>query len=111
MTRLATVSPTGVEVGLESVTAPTLRAVGPMPFRTQITLAYGLPRAGQTRLEVFDVRGRRVRGLLSGLQSAGVHRVAWDGRDRGGQPLAAGIYFVRLFTPQGERSLRIVRVQ
>ena len=111
VTRLTSASPTGVEVGIESVAVPALRAVGPMPFRNQITLAYGLPRAGQSRLDVFDVRGRRVRSLLDGPQTAGVHRATWDGRDGEGRPMAAGIYFVRLFTPQGERSLRIVRVQ
>jgi flagellar hook assembly protein FlgD len=44
---------------------------------------------------VYDVSGRLVRRIDSGVYPAG-HRVAtWDGRDEHGRDVAPGIYFVQ----------------
>jgi flagellar hook assembly protein FlgD len=40
--------------------------------------------------------GREVDGLLAGLQNGGNHDVMWSGRNRAGEALSAGVYFVRL---------------
>lgn len=83
----------------------------PNPFRGSAALRFGLARAGEVRLELFDVGGRRVRMLAEGVRSAGSHMVPWDGRDDGGRPVGAGIYFVRLVTPVGTYRSRIVSLQ
>ncbi len=66
--------------------------------------------AAAVHLDIFDVRGRRVRRLLDGERSAGTHHLVWDGRDDRGRPLGAGLYFLELRTPAVRRSLRVVRV-
>lgn len=70
----------------------------PNPFRTLTTLDFTLGRQGDVRVEVFDVRGRRVRTLMSGMHPAGRHTLRWDGRGADGERLASGTYFVRLVT-------------
>jgi hypothetical protein len=58
-----------------------------------VTIRYDLAReAARARLEIFDVRGRRLRVLQSGRASAGSHAVVWDGAGE----LSRGIYVVRL---------------
>jgi hypothetical protein len=52
--------------------------------------------AGSARVAFYSADGRLVRTLLEGRLSAGPHRLTWDGRDQGGQPLPAGVYFVKL---------------
>jgi glucose/arabinose dehydrogenase len=96
---------------ITTLSAPELRALGPVPFRDALPLSYGLPRTGRAQIDVYDVRGRRVRRLVDSHDNAGLHRTTWDGLDDGGRPLGAGIYFVRLRTPAGERSLRVVRMR
>jgi hypothetical protein len=44
---------------------------------------------GPARAEIYDLRGRHVRGL----QATSVGELTWDGRGRGGRALAAGTYF------------------
>jgi hypothetical protein len=51
---------------------------------------------GLYAVEVFDVRGRRVRGVLDARLAAGTHEVAWDLKDSSGKRVAAGVYFVRM---------------
>jgi hypothetical protein len=91
--------------------APSLRALGPVPFRDTLPLGFALPAAGRAQIEIFDVRGRRVRQLVNVEATAGAHRATWDGNDDAGRALGAGIYFVKLRTAAGERSLRVVRVR
>jgi len=70
----------------------------PNPFNPMTMIAFNLAQAGHVRLDVHDVRGRRVRQLMSGTQAAGQHQVRWDGRDDGGREMASGTYFCRLVT-------------
>jgi hypothetical protein len=60
----------------------------PNPFRDRLNLAGAAPRA---TVEVFDVRGRRVRSLSTGTGGD----LVWDGRDATGLRLAPGAYFLR----------------
>ncbi len=69
----------------------------PNPFSASSRLSFTLPAQDRVWLEIFDVRGRRVRSLAAGKAlGAGLHTRRWDGRDEQGQALAAGVYFARL---------------
>jgi flagellar hook assembly protein FlgD len=99
--------------GAEAVT-PTALTLGqnyPNPFNPSTTIAFDLPQRGELQLEVFDVRGRVVRTLMSGVQTQGPHTVHWDGRDDNGRGVASGVYFYRLTTPSGTqtRKMHLVR--
>jgi flagellar hook assembly protein FlgD len=48
-----------------------------------------------------------VRTLHAGALSAGEHRVDWDGRDGGGAPAAAGLYFARVEAAGGAVTRRL----
>jgi hypothetical protein len=80
----------------------------PNPFHGRASLRFGLARAGAVRLELFDLAGRRVRTLADGLLPAGTHVATWDGRDRQGNAVGAGVYFVRLVTPARTFHARVV---
>jgi hypothetical protein len=54
-----------------------------------------IPFPGKVELAVYDVHGRRVRTLVDRPLARGVHRVAWDNTDTGGQAVASGMYFYR----------------
>ena len=58
---------------------------------------------------ILDLQGRVVRLLYSGTLPRGITSVAWDGQGDGGQQVGVGIYFLRLTTPLGVSTTRIVR--
>ncbi|MFH1690240.1 MAG: alpha-amylase family glycosyl hydrolase [Candidatus Eisenbacteria bacterium] len=68
----------------------------PNPFSPSTTIRYSLPTRSHVRLGVYDVAGREVGVLQDGVQAEGPHEARWEGADRSGQPLSAGMYFVRL---------------
>ena len=83
----------------------------PTPFRERMLLRLDLPAATRVRLEVFDVDGRRRAVLVQRELPAGVHQVVWDGRDAENRALPTGVYWVRLATDQGMRTVRAVRLR
>lgn len=67
----------------------------PNPASRSTRFALALPEQGQALIEAFDLTGRRVRTLISGVQPAGERQLVWDLSDDGGRRLAAGVYLVR----------------
>ena len=76
-----------------------LKANYPNPFNPETTLRYRVPENlapdAPLALEIYDVRGQRVRRLPV-ERSAGMHEVRWDGRDHTGGQVASGTYLARM---------------
>ena len=89
----------------------TLHPNYPNPFSGRTTLEYALPEGADVRLEVYDVLGRRVRVLEQGTQRAGFHQVQWDGRNSAGQPVASGLYLLRLEAMGAVKTQKITLVR
>lgn len=75
----------------------------PNPFVSRIAgrashtiIKYALPEAGAVSLRIYDMLGQTVRTLASGLQTAGIHTIIWNGRKDDGAPAATGVYLYRL---------------
>jgi hypothetical protein len=68
----------------------------PNPFVSGTTFAFALPAAGNVRLSIYDVRGRRMATPVDGPQSAGHHTLRWEGHDAAGATLSPGAYFARI---------------
>lgn len=68
----------------------------PNPFERCTSIDLSVPQESGVLLELYDVRGRRVRTLLSGVVAAGYHNLEWDGNDDRGVPAPAGLYFCQL---------------
>ncbi len=79
----------------------------PNPAMGTTTVRFTLPHAGRARLEILDLGGRRLWQAESDL-GAGAHAWRWDGHDARGGSAGAGLYFVRLVTPWGTRSERLI---
>jgi hypothetical protein len=80
----------------------------PNPVTPRTRIPFELPEAGPVTVAVYNVTGRAVAVLLDATRlEAGRHAVSWDGRTVSGQPLASGVYYIRLDGPGGERSERL----
>jgi len=56
------------------------------------TIEYNLSKSGHVTIRIFDAIGKQIETLLNTDQSAGVHRVRWNGRSSTGGPLPNGMY-------------------
>jgi hypothetical protein len=88
--------------------------VWPSPYRggpltVSFAAAGGLGGGkGAMEVDVYDLSGRLRRVLIRGDFSAGVHRTTWNGRDERGDPLAAGLYFLRARSQAHTAHLKLV---
>jgi PKD repeat protein len=98
---------TGVESPLP-VTSFVLEQNWPNPFSGRTTFQYGLPKASDVEIEVFDVAGRRVYGIRVRGSSPGWNRFLFDGRDDRGSALASGVYFLRVRAGEAVGARKIV---
>lgn len=88
-----------------------LLAAVPNPFNPRTELRFELARAGRVQLEIYDVRGRRVRNLVDRDLGAGPHTTSFDGCDDDGAALASGVYYVRILTPDSTLHGRVTLVR
>ena len=90
--------------------APRLRfsANYPNPFRATTTIRYSIPSCSRAVLSVHSALGQKVRVLVNKVLSPGAHTIVWDGCDRAGRHVAAGIYYATLTAggPHGVETAR-----
>jgi hypothetical protein len=89
----------------------TIGRVIPNPAGAESRLDYTLAEARHVDIAVYDVAGRRVRVLESGLRAAGQHFATWDGRAADGSQAPSGVYFFRLRSAETVLSSRVVRLR
>jgi YVTN family beta-propeller protein len=101
---------TSADVGVAGETLETPIRLGchPNPFNPKTTIAFYMPERGAMELAVYDVSGRRIALLERGTMGAGEHRAEWDGRCSNGSPAATGVYFMRLRTQDGSKTVKAV---
>ncbi len=79
----------------------------PNPGGGTTLLNFELPYDGTARLEILDLSGRIV-WRRGGEFAAGPNHLRWEGVTTTGDRAANGLYFVRLVTPWGTRTQRLV---
>ena len=84
-----------------------LTSASPNPFNPRLQIEFSIDRPGQVDVTVFDLRGRRVKRLVSEVRGAGAGTVTWDGKDEAGRDVASGIYAVQ-FVSDGRSDYRKV---
>ena len=80
----------------------------PNPFNPQTEIRFVAAERSRVTLEVFDLRGTRIRILVQGQMPAGNHRVQWDGTDDSGRRVSSGTYFYRLQVGDFEASNKML---
>jgi hypothetical protein len=73
----------------------------PNPFNPQTTIPVSVPFASEIHLTIYNILGAEVRTLFAGPVDAGRYWFRWDGTGNNGNPVASGIYLVRMTTSRG----------
>jgi hypothetical protein len=98
-------------VGVEGLPEPIVLSAWPNPFNPTTTIKFSLSTSEWIRLDIHDLAGRRIRTLLNGFQTSGMHDIIWNGCDDNGQSQGSGTYLLRMQTPKGEQTHRLSLVK
>jgi len=71
----------------------------PNPFNPETTISFSVEHSSLfVTLEIFNVKGQKVKTLINQELSAGKHSIIWDGSDEIGTKVTSGIYLYKLET-------------
>ncbi|NLO11775.1 MAG: T9SS type A sorting domain-containing protein, partial [Candidatus Cloacimonetes bacterium] len=81
----------------------------PNPFNphTNISFNIAVPSSAYL-LEIYNIKGQKVKTLHKGPLSAGNHTIVWDGKDITGNEVASGMYFYRLSDGKNSQSRKML---
>lgn len=69
----------------------------PNPFNATTEIRFSVGASGRAIVDVYDVRGARIRRLFDGLAPTGqLQRLVWVGTDEVGRRVSSGVYIVHL---------------
>ena len=84
----------------------TLQTPSPNPFNSRTQIRYSLPFEAQIDLGLYDISGRRVVTLCSGVRAVGVWSATIDGSE-----LSSGVYFVGMSVGEQRLLQKVVLVK
>ncbi len=84
---------------------------GPNPFNPRTKIQFGIPRDDRVTVEVFDIRGARVKTLVNETLPKGRHSVYWNGEDKSGHRMSSGTYLVRMKTSEVTLTKRVLLIK
>jgi len=88
-----------------SPAAPVALQAWPNPFNPSTTVAFTTTAPGRVTLEAYDLRGRRAATLIDDVLAAGEHEHLWS------PALPSAPYLLRLSTPSGSRTTRVLLLE
>jgi len=72
------------------------RSIAPNPFNPMTKISFVVNRDDLVQLNVYNLRGEKVRTLVQDRLSANEYQFTFDGRNDSGEGLPSGAYFARL---------------
>ena len=70
----------------------------PNPFNPNTNIRYSLKEAGKVKIEIYNMKGQKIKTYNQEHTSPGYYQVSWDSCDERGRSVASGIYLYRLST-------------
>jgi len=80
----------------------------PNPFRDHVQLEYSSLRSEKMSIVIYSSMGQKVKTIFSGPILPGQYIETWDGSDESGCSVAAGVYLVRLESPGGAHTKKLL---
>lgn len=74
----------------------TARGNYPNPFNPETTIAFDLRYSSIVKVDVYNVKGQKVRSLIDDYMPAGRNIVIWNGQNDSGKSVSSGMYFYRI---------------
>jgi len=68
----------------------------PNPFNPVTTISFELPFDSEVVLNIYNIKGQKVKSLIANEMSKGKHSVVWSGEDDRGRKVSSGVYFYQI---------------
>jgi len=83
----------------------------PNPFTLQTTIPVTITKQNKVSLEVFDIRGLKIKTIALQVYQSGSYDFYWDGTDDDRNRVLSGVYFYRLTTDNKVQTKRMILIR
>lgn len=80
----------------------------PNPFNPETTISFDLKTNQSVKLEIFNVKGQKVKTLCNANLNAGNHKFTWNARDNNNRRVASGIYFAKMTSQSFNKTQKMI---
>ena len=100
---VATTVPVAVEDENRPVKEYYLQQNYPNPFNPSTKINFGLKKAGNVEVTIYNILGNKIATLLNGFKSAGNHSVIFDAAK-----FSSGVYLYRIVTNEFVQTRKMI---
>ena len=68
----------------------------PNPFNPETNIVFNLMEECDVQLDIYNIKGQKIRSLINEQIEAGEHSVVWDGDNSLGKKVSSGLYLYKL---------------
>ena len=68
----------------------------PNPFNPETTISYSVKDKLPVTIEIYNLKGQKVKTLVNETKAPGNHSVVWKGLDDNNRPVSSGVYFFKM---------------
>jgi hypothetical protein len=101
-------------VGIGSTLIPQITKLQqniPNPFNPETTIHFSLKDAGRVKIEIFNIKGEKIRTLVNEYKNVGFHFTIWNGKDNSGKTVASGMYFYSMISEKYHKIRKMLLVK
>ncbi|MDD3536433.1 MAG: carboxypeptidase regulatory-like domain-containing protein, partial [Candidatus Cloacimonetes bacterium] len=104
-------TPLANEDEIAPVLATALKGNYPNPFNPETTIYYEIKDAIPVCLEIYNLKGQKLRTLVNEVQAMGRYRIVFDGKDARKLPLPSGVYLYRFSAGEYRKMRKMILLQ
>ena len=68
----------------------------PNPFNPTTIIRYSIPKSANVKMTIYDLMGREIAQPINAFQIIGDRFIKWNGTNRNGEPVSAGVYLYNI---------------
>jgi hypothetical protein len=80
----------------------------PNPFNPTTKIKFGILRATNVRIIIYDILGKEIIELINENHFGGQYEITWNGTDYCGNLVPSGIYFIRIITDNYQKTIKAI---
>jgi hypothetical protein len=93
------------------VAATALLGNYPNPFNPSTEIFFSMKEAGKLSIEVYNIKGEKVKTLLNETVAAGNNSIEWNGTDDNNRAVSSGVYFYKMKSSTFESAKKMIMMK
>ncbi len=80
----------------------------PNPFNPTTNIRFSTTKAGNISINIYNIKGEKIKTLVNGAYPIGEHNVVWNGKDNNGKTVSSGVYFYHMLSKEYSSTKKMI---